>query len=230
MGFRRHTGIIWTRAREEGTNGIGALRLYTVDQAEGWRNLADSPNLLLQKTPADRFTVTAKVRFIPNPQLSAHGETCGLVLMGQDYAALKLVDTPEGIVLQYVECLSAFKGSPECVLSEVALDSQPLPTPYSNVYMSTTVPPVAPIAYKATDAYLRLKVEPRERKGNVPEMTATFWYSTDGRKWKQLHGTEKSFTASPGKWIGAKFGFFSNRLAPKNDSGWMQVDWVKVTE
>lgn len=219
-----------TRAREEGTNGIGALRLYTVDQAEGWRNLADSPNLLLQKTPADRFTVTAKVRFIPNPQLSARGETCGLVLMGQDYAALKLVDTPEGIVLQYVECLSAFKGSPECVLSEVALDSQPLPTPYSNVYMSTTVPPVAPIAYKATDAYLRLKVEPREREGNVPEMTATFWYSTDGRKWKQLHGTEKSFTASPGKWIGAKFGFFSNRLAPKNDSGWMQVDWVKVTE
>ena len=220
-------------SRESGTNGIGALRLYSVDQAEGWKNLGDSPNLLLQKTPADAFTATAKVRFVPNPQLKEKGESCGLVLMGQDYAALKMVDTEDGVMLQYVECKDALKGSEESVLYEVALDSEPLPTPYSNIYMSTSVPPVAPVSYEATEAYLRLKVMPRERKGDVPELTATFWYSPDGKKWTQLMPADQSghtFTAEPGKWIGAKFGFFCNRLASKNDSGWMEIDWIKVTK
>lgn len=224
-------------AREDGTNGMGAIRLYSVDQAEGWKNLGDSPNLLLQKTPADTFTATAKVSFVPNPQLKEKGESCGLVLMGQDYAAIKMVDTEDGIVLQYVECKNALKGSEENVLCEMPLISEPLPTPYSNIYMSTSVPPVAPVSYEMAEAYLRLKVMPRERKGDVPELTATFWYSPDGKKWTQIqpsgNGSGKSghaFTAQPGKWIGAKFGFFCNRLASKNDSGWMEIDWIKVTK
>ena len=228
-----------TAARENLTNGLGALRLYSVDQAEGWKNLGDSPNLLLQKTPADKFTVTAKVRFIPNPQLAERGESCGLVLMGLDYAALKLIDTEDGVMLQYVECQDALDGSTEEVLASVPLHSEPLPMPYSNRYMSTTVPPVPPLAYKAADVFLRLKVEPRERKGNVPEAVCTFWYSLDGKKWARMPADTKNgpaskgkaaFVAAPGKWIGAKFGFFCNRLAKKNDSGWMQVDWVKVTD
>lgn len=216
-------------ARETHTNGLGALRLYSVDQREDWHNLSDSPNLLLQKTPADRFTVTAKVRFIPNPQLKEKGESCGLVLMGLDYAALKLVDTAEGVVLQYVECENALKGYAEKVLGQTILESVPLPMPYSNQYMSTAVPPVKPLAYKATDVFLKLKVEPRERKGNVPDLTATFSYSTDGRNWTFLTESQAhTFTGKPGKWIGAKFGFWCNRLTNKNDSGWMQVDWIAV--
>ena len=93
---------------------------------------------------------------------------------------------------------------------------------------------VAPAAYTSTDVYVRLKVAPRERKGNVPDLTATFWYSIDGKKWTQLQpsGTASgySFTASAGKWIGAKFGFFCNRFASKNDSGWMEIDWIRVEE
>lgn len=218
-------------AREAGTNGLGALRLYSVDQADGWRNLGDSPNLLLQKTPADSFTATAKIRFIPNPQLKEKGESCGLVLMGQDYAALKMVDTADGVVLRYVECKDALKGAQETVLAETPLTSHALETPYSSRYMSTTVPPVAPVAYVATDIYLRVTVAPRERKGNVPDMTATFSYSTDGKRWTQLGGSPSGepFTAKAGKWIGAKFGFFCNRTAAKNDSGWMQVDWIDVS-
>ncbi len=215
----------------------GTLRLYTVDQAEGWRNLGDSPNLLLQKTPADSFTATAKVRFVPNPQLKEKGESCGLVLMGQDYAALKMTDTKDGVMLQYVECKNALKGSEERVLCEIPLASEPLPTPYSNKYMSTSVPPVAPVSYEGAEAYLRLKVMPRERKGDVPELTVTFWYSPDGKKWTQLTPSENPsgrsdyvFTGRPGKWIGSKFGFFCNRLASKNDSGWMEIDWIKVDE
>jgi hypothetical protein len=155
--------------------------------------------------------------------------------MGQDYATLKLKDTREGVILQYVECHNALKGSEEEVQDQVKLESEPLPTPYSNKYMSTTVPPVKPVEYLATDIFLRMRVAPRERKGNVPDMAATFWYSLDGKKWTQMKNPMKSgkdadFIGRPGKWIGAKFGFYCNRLNRKNDSGWMQIDWVQITE
>lgn len=215
-------------ARETHTNGLGALRLYSVDQADGWRNLGDSPNLLLQKTPADEFTATAKLRFIPNPQLKEKGESCGFVLMGLDYATIRLIDTQDGIMLQYIECSEALNGTAEQVLKTVKVDSVPLPMPYSNTYMSTTVPPVPPLAYAAADVFVMMKVTPRERKGNVPDLTARFWYSLDGKKWVEL--TDQTFVGRPGKWIGAKFGFYCNRLAQKNDSGWMQVDWIKVSK
>ena len=215
-------------ARETHTNGLGALRLYSVDQADGWRNLGDSPNLLLQKTPADEFTATAKLRFIPNPQLKEKGESCGFVLMGLDYATIRLIDTQDGIMLQYIECSEALDGTAEQVLKTVKVDSAPLPMPYSNTYMSTTVPPVPPLAYAAADVFVMMKVTPRERKGNVPDLTARFWYSLDGKKWVEL--TDQTFVGRPGKWIGAKFGFYCNRLAQKNDSGWMQVDWIKVSK
>ncbi len=208
----------------------GCLRLYSVKQSENWRNLGDSPNLLLQKTPADKFTATAKISFVPNPQLKEKGESCGLVLMGQDYAAIRLTDTHEGVVLQYVECEDALKGKEEKILTEIMLESVQMPVPYSARYMSTTVPPAEPMRYMKTDVYLKLKVEPRKRKGDVPEMTATFWYSTDGSKWHCLNKDKEVFVAEAGKWIGAKFGFFCNRHAAKNDSGWMEADWIRVTE
>ena len=214
-------------ARETHTNGLGALRLYSVDQADGWRNLGDSPNLLLQKTPADEFTATAKLRFIPNPQLKEKGESCGFVLMGLDYATVRLTDTDEGVVLQYIECKDALKHTEEQVLKTIPMESTPLPMPYSNIYMSTTVPPVAPLGYEATDVFIKMEVRPHERKGNVSDLTAKFFYSLDGKKWTEL--TEKAFVGKPGKWIGSKFGFYCNRLAPKNDSGWVQVDWIEIT-
>lgn len=213
-------------APEDADGCKGILKLYSVEQQETWRNLSDSPNLLLQKTPADRFAVTAKVRFIPNPQLREHGEACGLVIMGQDYAALKIEDTKEGIVIRYVECKDALKGSEEKVLSTSKLKSRRLPEPYSAEYMSTTVPPAAPYIYEEAEVYLRMEVHPHERRNDVPEMVCSFHYSVNGKQWKQVKG---GFTARPGKWIGAKFGFFCNRHSPKNDSGWMEVCYVDVT-
>ena len=101
--------------------------------------------------------------------------------------------------------------------------------------MSTTVPPAAPLEYKAADVFLRIKVEPKERNGNVPDLAATFWYSPDGKKWSQMKdpsmpAEEAHFIGKAGKWIGAKFGFYCNRQSSKNDSGWMQVDWITINE
>ena len=62
------------------------LRLYGVQQPEGYRNLSDMQNTLLQKLPTENFTCTARLRFIPNPGNKAKGEEAGFILKGQDYA------------------------------------------------------------------------------------------------------------------------------------------------
>ncbi|MDF3069063.1 MAG: glycoside hydrolase family 43 [Polyangiaceae bacterium] len=56
------------------------LRLFARPVLNG--DLADTPNLLLQKLPARAFTVTTTV------ELAGHGERAGLVVMGKSHAAL----------------------------------------------------------------------------------------------------------------------------------------------
>lgn len=94
------------------------LRLYSYPVTAGCKNLWDVPNLLLQKTPADKFTVTAKVKFTPSPKYS--GERAGLVCMGLDYAGLILENTENGLTLSQTSCRKADKGKPETVHAEVA--------------------------------------------------------------------------------------------------------------
>lgn len=60
----------------------GVLRMNSVQLPDGYKNLWDLPNLLLQKFPAEQFTATAKVRLEPRFE----GEKFGLVIMGLDYS------------------------------------------------------------------------------------------------------------------------------------------------
>jgi len=68
--------------------GSGFLRLYAIPPPEGFRNLWDVPNLLLQKFPAPEFTVTAKVTFTAR----VDQDRVGLVVMGADYAVIRRTD------------------------------------------------------------------------------------------------------------------------------------------
>lgn len=208
----------------------GSLKLYSVRQSADWRNLWDTPNLLMQKFPAADFTVTAKVRFTPNPQLKQRSEYCGLVVMGESYATLRLADSPDGVVLQLVECTDADKGNEERVVFEKRLQSVPLPEPFSNVYMSKTVPPVAPLPYEECSVCFRADVRSVPREGDVPAAECTFSYSMDGRIWHEVKpdGAEYVLEVRPGRWIGAKVGLYCNRHHSKNDSGWMAADWFRV--
>jgi beta-xylosidase len=60
----------------------GVLRLFSEQPPDGFKNLWDGPNLLLQKLPAEEFTATAKVSIDPR----VAGEKFGLLLMGLDYS------------------------------------------------------------------------------------------------------------------------------------------------
>ncbi len=216
----------------------GGIRLYSVYRENAGENLWTCPNLLQRKFPAEDFTVMARLAFRPNPQLSGRGESAGFVVMGEDYAGVRIVDTAEGAILQFIECQNASKGTPEKVtdLGLLPYRSEPV----DDRYASRNVPPVKYAPFNVAEIRLRLEVKAVPtgngtraesgrsgtagarkgvRAGEPVGARCTFSYSLDGRKWKSAG----SFLAREGRWIGAKYGFFCNRPAPKNDAGCVDI-------
>lgn len=82
----------------------GWLRLFSVAQPQPtwdnnnphyWHTM--QPNLLMQKFPAENFTVSARVRLCPDARYK--GEQGGLVLSGEEFHTLALVNTDNGCCL-----------------------------------------------------------------------------------------------------------------------------------
>jgi beta-xylosidase len=67
--------------------------------------------------------------------------------------------------------------------------------------------------------YLKIKME----KDGV----CHFGFSENGEKFTMI---DKSFTAKPGKWVGAKIGMFCLRNNITNDAGFADIDWIRVTK
>lgn len=116
----------------------GCLSLYSVPVPENYKSLWDLPNLLLQKLPARELKATTKITFRPHNKIK--GERTGLVMMGRDYAALVVENTPEGLVLSQVECPKADKGKTEQVKASVPLKE-------NTVYLRTEVRPDATCSF-----------------------------------------------------------------------------------
>lgn len=195
----------------------GGVRLYSAVQ-EMAPNLWNCRNLLLQKFPAESFTLMARLCFCPNPQLKGKGEQGGFLVMGDDYAGIRLTDTADGARLEYVTCLKAGKGTPE-TLKELAM----LPYVFEKQlfsHASRNVPAVDYPDRAHCTLWVKLEVKPKAVPGDVPDAICQFSYSLDGRRYT-LAG--EPFTARPEMWIGAKFGFYCNRPSPKNDAGWLDV-------
>ncbi|RAJ77467.1 beta-xylosidase [Chitinophaga dinghuensis] len=70
-----------------------------------------------------------------------------------------------------------------------------------------------------TDIFLRVQVTMGGK--------CSFSYSTDGTHFTTA-GNE--FTATPGKWIGAKLGLACTRTAKTNDAGFADLDWFRITK
>ena len=179
---------------------FGTFRIYTYKLSDGWKNFWEVPNLLLQKTPADRFTVTVKLRMTSK----ADGQFGGLIMMGLDYSALVVKRVGPVFQLVQMTCKSADKGNPQtediiATLKPTAMDK---------------------IDYKPgihEDIYLRLTVD---------NALVRFAYSTNG---KTFTSCGEEFRMKEGKWIGAKFGFVAAETDPKCDRGWVDADWIRVT-
>jgi len=180
---------------------FGTFRIYTHKLEEGWKNLWLVPNMLLQKTPADEFTVTAKLRFTSK----ADGQFGGVIMMGLDYSALVVRRMGDDFQLVQMTCKAADKGKQQ----------------QETVF--ATLKPTAKdkIDYKPgihEDIYLRLRVK---------DSKLNFSYSVNG---KQFSDCGEQFQMREGKWIGAKFGFISAETDAKVDRGWVEADWIRVTK
>lgn len=199
------------------------LRLYGIEQPEGFKNLSDMQNTLLQKFPTENFTATTKVKFIPNPSYKQKGETAGVIIKGQDYAAVKFVTTADGCVMQYVTCVDAMKGKGEKVIAEIPMPLTPMEKPYTQKYAVDDIPQPR---LATPDVYVRVKVK-SSGTGNSIKAHAQFAYSLDGKKYTDL-GTP--FEVKEGKWIGAKLGYFNCRPEVKNDAAFLDVDFIRFTK
>ena len=178
----------------------GYYRLYTNKLSDKFINLWEAPNLLLQKTPADNFTVTTKIRFASK----AENQYGGIIMMGMDYSALVLKRLNDVFQLVQITCHGADKGKDEKV----------------NVLATLQPTERDPLQYQPAiyeDVYLRMSVD----AGKLH-----FFYSRDGKKFLMV-GEE--FSIREGKWIGAKIGLVSEEPYNKSNSGYLDVDWFRVS-
>ena len=207
----------WQYGLEDG------VRLYSVEQKWPYKSLWDCPNFLAQKFPAERFTVRAKLSFRPNPELRERGEQAGFAVMGSAYAGLRLTDTEEGARLDYIACPRASRGGSETARELAVLPYRYEPLPHDRE--SKNVPRVHYSDIPEVVVWVELDVRAKAVEGNVPNAVCRFSYSLDGKRFTSV---DETFTARPGTWIGAQFGFWCNRFSPKNDSGWLDVTDLTV--
>ncbi|MCM1522112.1 MAG: glycoside hydrolase 43 family protein [Muribaculaceae bacterium] len=183
------------------------LRLFSTN-TPGAERLYDMPNLLLQKFPGRNFTATAKVEFCPrvNNGKTQAGEMAGLTVMGYNYGAIAFESREDGVYLVEVQGRKANKGGKQTLGESIKLDS-------------------------TKDVYLRVKVKytgaksPKQKPDYACE--AQFSYSLDGKKFTDFG---QPVPVTEGHWIGAKMGLFCSRPWVSNDSGWMNIDWFRVTK
>lgn len=180
----------------------GFFRMYTHKLSENFVNLWEAPSLLLQKTPADAFTATAKIKLAAKSE----GQFGGLIMMGRGYSALVVKRVGDAFQLQQLTCNKADGNKAE----EVKVIAELKPTEIDKINYE-------PAIYE--EIYFRLTVKEGAKM--------TFAYSLDGKKFKTA-GNE--FTMREGKWIGAKFGFVACQPAAKGSMGFMDIDWIRVTK
>ncbi len=129
------------------------------------------------------------------------GDRAGLVMMGQDYALLGVELRDGKLSIVQADCLQANKGASERV--------------------NATVP------FAGGSVWLRCRIAWKMDEQNIPRMHCRFAYSLNGKKFVEFG---EPFVAKEGPWIGAKIGYYATAEIRKNDGGWVDIDWFRVTK
>lgn len=182
----------------------GAMRLFTYrlpTLPDAGKNLWNVPNMLLQKTPAETFTCTAKLRLAARKE----GQKGGIICMGRGYSALVMERVGDRFVLKQLTCNKADQGEKETetVIATFDATAKDKIDYHPAIYM---------------DMVLQMK---------VAAGTASFAYSLNG---KNFQACGKPFTMREGKWIGAKVGLVAVENNDKGDFGTLDADWFRVTK
>ena len=89
------------------------MQLAAIPLPDSAKNLYNVPSLLLQKFPADSFTVTTEIELTT----ANNGDKTGLIVFGTDYAQLFIEKTPDGYAIQFGNCKNADKSAVEKITS-----------------------------------------------------------------------------------------------------------------
>ena len=180
---------------------LGVMRVYTYKMNAGENNLFQVPNMLLQKTPADSFTATAKIRMTSKDQ----DQLGGIIMMGLDYSALVVKRVGDDFQLLRLVCKSADKGKAQ----QEELITTLKPTLRDKIDYQPAI---------HEDIYLRMAVN---------DSKCRFYYSTNGKTFKEAG---EPFAMREGKWIGAKIGIVAAESKSDSNRGWVDADWFRVTK
>ncbi len=180
---------------------LGVMRVYTYKMNAGENNLWQVPNMLLQKTPADSFTATAKIRMTSKDQ----DQLGGIIMMGLDYSALVVKRVGDDFQLLRLVCKSADKGKAQ----QEELITTLKPTLRDKIDYQPAI---------HEDIYLRMAVN---------DSKCRFYYSTNGKTFKEAG---EPFAMREGKWIGAKIGIVAAESKSNSNRGWVDADWFRVTK
>ena len=177
------------------------LKPYTYKKNRDSLSLWLDPAMLLQKTPADRFTATAKLC------LTAKNEQQlgGIIMMGLNLSALVVKRVGQEFQLLQLTCKDADKAN------------QP-----TSKLLATLKPTSAD-----TNGYQEAIHEVIYMRMKVYDGKLQFAYSTDGKHYTSVGDV---FTMREGKWIGAKIGLVAAEPQGTNPCGWIDVDWFRVTQ
>lgn len=176
------------------------LKPYTYKKNKDSLSLWLDPAMLLQKTPADRFTATAKLC------LTAKNEQQfgGIIMMGLNFSALVVKRVGQEFQLLQLTCKDADKAN------------QP-----TSKLLATLKPTSAD-----TNGYQEAIHEAIYMRMKVYDGKLQFAYSTDGKHYTNVGDV---FTMREGKWIGAKIGLVAAEPQGTNPCGWIDVDWFRIT-
>ncbi len=174
--------------------------------------LFQRPNLLTQKTPADRFTVTTRL----DASHLAAGESAGLLITGAGTAALQVQN--HGGALTIVRTTAQRPKKPKAPKTPKGATSQPATKPADSaavVNPKFSIPPEPDIEEASRPLsspmiYLRIEVHPSGPPGDpkkLPLAVAETSYSLDGIHFITLG---KSFAVAENGWIGARLALFCN--------------------
>ncbi len=108
----------------------GVLTLFAKDLPSNSNNLWMGGNVLLQKFPAEEFSVTTAISFHHNKK--TEGEYTGMIVMGTDFGGLALKSTKNGLILVYMESLNAGNNLP--ATEKIILENAPF-----SIFLRTTV-------------------------------------------------------------------------------------------
>lgn len=127
-------------------SSLGYFTLNCIAKSPDEKNLFQTPNVLLQKLPSNHFTATSKIDVFFKDET----EEAGLVILGLDYAYLRIKKQGNQLQIAQIICETADKNGIEKVVDSILVNSK-------SVYMRIKITEDGKSEFFASEDNVRFK-------------------------------------------------------------------------